>query len=416
MDKMKKVWVISEVYYPDEQGTAYFMTRLAEGFVHNFDVHVLCGYPTVTARGESALKKEIYNGVKIERCKGTTFNKDSFILRVVNILTNGLSVFYKSLFKIKSSDIVLVVTGPHILHFLVKLACFLKGIKCILRVDDVYPEALIATGVLNQKSMVAKLLFYMNQILYRSMDQVVVLGRDMKELVMSKINGCGVNVTIIPNWADIDKISPQSKKDNELLKKLNLTKKFVVQCAGNMGRAQGIENMFAAAEMLKNNTDIHFLFIGGGTKRGWMENKVKKDGLTNVTILDQMPRAEQQDFLNACDIAMASLLPMMTGAGVPSRMYNIMAAGRPIIAIAGHDSELSMVVGEEQIGWVVPPDKPERLAEVILLAQSNPDRLSKMGESARKVAETKYSSQNIILQYKQLLEQVLFNETRSSQN
>lgn len=408
-----KVWVISEVYYPDEQGTAYFMTKLAEGLSHYFDVYVLCGYPTVTARGNAALKKEVFNGVKIERCQGTTFNKDSFALRVINILTNGLSVFFKALFKIKSGDIVLVVTGPHILHFLVKLSCFLKGVKCILRVDDVYPEALIATDVLNQKSLVASLLFYMNQTLYRSMNHIVVLGRDMKELATNKLNGCGVNVSIIPNWADIDQISPQSKKDNELLKKLNLNEKFVVQCAGNMGRAQGIENMFTAAELLKNNDDIHFLFIGGGIKRGWMEDKARRDELANVTILDQMPRAEQHNFLNACDIAMASLLPMITGAGVPSRMYNIMAAGRPIIAIAGSNSELSMVVEEERIGWVVIPDKPKLLAEVILEAKSNPIILAEMGRRARMVAETKYSSQSIVLQYKELIDGIFRSETRS---
>ncbi len=379
------------------------MTKLAEGLAQYFDVNVLCGYPTVTARGKAVPKKEIHNGVQVERCRGTTFNKDFFVLRLVNLFTNGFSVFFKALLKIKNRDIVLVVTGPHILHFLGKLACYIRSAKCILRVDDVYPEALIATGVLNEKSLVARILFYMNQVLYRSMNQIVVLGRDMKQLAINKLNSSKVDVTIIPNWADIDQVYPQSKKNNLLLKELGLIEKFVVQCAGNMGRAQGIENMFDAIELLRNEKNIHFLFIGGGIKRDWMQNEVKRKGLTNVTILDQRSRSDQRNFLNACDIAMASLLPRMTGAGVPSRMYNVMAAGKPIIAVAGSDSELPMVVKEEQVGWIVPPDEPDKLVQAIHEALSSPARLLKMGERARLVVEKKYCPYKVINEYRNVI-------------
>jgi colanic acid biosynthesis glycosyl transferase WcaI len=188
-----------------------------------------------------------------------------------------------------------------------------------------------------------------------------------------------------------------------LLKDLGLTDKFVVQCAGNMGLAQGIENMLAATELLQNKKDIHFLFIGSGAKRQWMDNQIASKHLNNITLLNQRPRADQPNFLNACDVAMASLLTGMTGAGVPSRMYNIMAAGKPIIAVAGDDSELSLVVKEEGIGWVVPPDYPEKLADAIMEAYSNPELIIEMGKRARSVAESKYSSEAIIEQYCNLI-------------
>lgn len=411
----KKIWVISEVYYPDEQGTAYYMTKIAEGLSKYFDVHVLCGYPTVTARGKIVPKKEFLDGVNIERCQGTTFNKDSFILRSINIFSNGLSLFIKALLRIKKGEVVLVVTGPHILHFLVKLACSIKKVRCILRVDDVYPEALIATGVLSERNLIAKILFYVNRVLYDRMDKIIVLGRDMRKLALNKINelhgALNEKVIIIPNWADIEQVYPQPKKENPLLKELGLSNLFIVQCAGNMGRAQAIENMFKAIEFLRNEKNIHFMFIGGGGKRGWMENEVQRKRLTNITILNQLPRAEQINFLNACDIAMASLLSKMTGAGVPSRMYNIMAAGKPIIAVAPLDSELSMVVQEEGIGWVVPPDQPEKLADVILMAYFNRELVTEMGDRARRVAESKYSSKKIIEQYCTFISNIINNQS-----
>jgi glycosyltransferase involved in cell wall biosynthesis len=189
----------------------------------------------------------------------------------------------------------------------------------------------------------------------------------------------------------LDFITPELKSRNSLIHELGLVNKFVVQCSGNMGRAQGIENIFMAADLLRDRLDIHFLFIGAGVKKGWMEKTVKDKLLKNITILGQRPRIDQPNFLNACDVAIVSLISGMKGAAVPSRLYNIMAAGKPIVAITEEDSEVSLVINEEQIGWVVPPDESEKLAEIILMAHSNPEQLKQRGLRARSVVENKYT-------------------------
>jgi len=314
-----------------------------------------------------------------------------------------LSLFLKALSRVRKSDVVIAVTNPPLLPFLVAIACRFRSARYVLRVDDVYPEALTATGLARPESIVVQILARMTRRLYRSVDLLVVMGRDMERLARQKLGGTTRQISVIPNWADVALVTPVPKADPALLHELGLVDKFVVQCAGNMGRAQGVENMLRAAGLLKEEKDIHFLFIGAGAKRRWMENEVSDKHLSNVTLLDQRPRSDQPNFLNACDIAMASLLPGMTGAGVPSRMYNIMAAGKPIIAIAGPDSELSLVVQEERIGWVVPPDQPEKLMEVILEAKAHPEALCLMGKRARGIAEAKYSPDRIISTYSELL-------------
>ena len=398
--------MISEVYSPDEAGGAHFMSKLAEGIGKSYNVYVLCGYPVYTARGAAVPKREVLNGVNVERCYATRFDKNIIALRIVNLLTVSVSMFFKALLGIRKQDIVLVVTTPPLLPFFISLACHLRRAKCILRIDDVYPETLIATGLLGQRNIVARFFSFMNTILYRSFERIVVLGRDMNQLVRNKLGGSDKHVTIIPNWADLDIVQPTSKKENELLRELGLTEKFIIQCAGNMGRAQGIENLFKAVEMLKDEEDIHFLFIGSGAKRSWMEGEVRDKKLNNVTMLDQRPRSDQENFLNACDIALVSLLPGMTGAGVPSRMYNIMAVGKPFVGVMGPGAELEFVINEEQVGWFVPADQPGKLAEAILDARSSPEILSQMAQRARSAALVKYSQPRVIKDYCELINSI----------
>jgi glycosyltransferase involved in cell wall biosynthesis len=173
-----------------------------------------------------------------------------------------------------------------------------------------------------------------------------------------------------------------------------------VQFAGNIGRVQGIEQMLAASEILKNE-NIHFIFIGNGAQKKWLVEQVHSRQLTNVTLLDFMPRKEQQVFLNSCDIGLVSLTSGMTGLGVPSKTYNILAAGKPIIAIVEPTSEIGLLVQEERVGWVVPPLDPEGLASAIREA-SKSSKLDEMGHRAREVAEHKYSLEAIVLKYREI--------------
>ena len=127
MNAPGKLWFISEVYYPEDTGTGYYMTGVAEGLALHFDVHVLCSQPTYAARGSLASWRETYRNVHIERCPGTTFNKDVLILRLANVLTISCSLFLRALQRIRRSDVVIVVTNPPLLPFVIATVCRLRG-------------------------------------------------------------------------------------------------------------------------------------------------------------------------------------------------------------------------------------------------------------------------------------------------
>ncbi len=309
----------------------------------------------------------------------------------------------KALRLVRRGDRVLVVTNPPSLPFFASIVCKLRQAKCYLLIHDVYPEVLTAAGLLSADSLTARSLSWSSSWLYNKMEKIIVLGRDMSRIVARRTHPVESRIVIIPNWADVDEIVPLERKGNAFLAQLRIVDKFVVQYAGNMGRTHGIENLLSSAQSLQVRNDIHYLFAGEGAKRQWLEERVRALGIGNVTILPLQPRRELCNLLNACDVAVISFIPGMAGLSVPSRMYSIMAAGKPIIAVADEDSELAMVVREEEIGWVVPPERPELLIEAILRSQSEPGVAQEMGKRARRVAEQKYPFTKVLESYQKLL-------------
>ncbi len=126
---LKRIWVISELYYPEDTSTGYYLTRIAEGLADRTatPVHVLCGRPTYAARGQKTPATEVHRDVQIQRCWSTTFNKDRLPLRVVNLLTLCLSMLWHAAWQFRRGDRVLVVTNPPLLPFVISFICRLRG-------------------------------------------------------------------------------------------------------------------------------------------------------------------------------------------------------------------------------------------------------------------------------------------------
>lgn len=401
--KSRDITIITELYYPEETSTGYILTKIAEGLSKYNHVTVICAQPTYSARGIKAPKHECLHGVDIVRCASSPLDKDRLLYKFLNVVIISLSLFYHMLFRISSNQKVLVVTNPPLLPYLTAIVCWVKRTKYLLLVHDVYPEALVVAGIISADGFFSKLGRWFSNKLYNHSNKIIVLGRDMRELILKKLDKSRAQkVVIIPNWSDVNEIVPNNKDHNPVLNELRLNSKFVIQYAGNMGRTHGLETIIAAAEILSLDKSIHFLFIGSGAKKNWLEHKIKNEIISNITLLPNKPRSESHIFLNACDVAIISFMPGMAGVSVPSRMYNILAAGKPIIAVADPLSELALVIEEEGIGWVVPPDQPGKLADVILNASLHKDELIKMGKRARSAAENKYTLNHVIKSYQSL--------------
>lgn len=399
-----RLWVVSEVYYPEETSTGYYLTAIAEGLADKFDVKVICGQPNYSRRGIHAPKREIHNGTQIFRATGADLNKNVIIFRLINMLTLGLSVLFHGLRRFRRGDRLLVVSTPPTMPFIVAIAALIRGASYVLLIHDSYPEVLVAVKKMRNDSIAVRTLDFFNRWLFKHARKIIVVGRDMAELITRKATGLDVPVTTIPNWAEIDDVVPRSRAKSPLINELGIGDKLVVLHAGNIGYPTDVESVIECFNLLNGDRRFHFVFVGSGVKRRMLEEVAELGRFDRLTLLESRPRSEQIEFLNACDIGLISLVDGMLGAAMPSKTYNLMAAGKPLLAITHPDSELARLIDEEGIGWHLKPEDPQLLKAALEEIYKQRESLAEIGGRARLAAEAKYSLKAALERYATELE------------
>jgi glycosyltransferase involved in cell wall biosynthesis len=405
MKPERRLWVVSELYYPEQTSTGYFLTRIAEGLASSMPVEVVCGQPTYSEHGVRAPAREDRGGVRIHRVPATHFGKDRLLLRAINILTLTLSVAWFALFNFARGDRLLIVTNPPTLPPLVGLIARWKRMDAHLLVHDVYPEVLAATGFMRRDSLPYRLLERLFSATFALYGSIIVLGRDMADLVRVKLRGAERRVTIIPNWGDVDEIAPLARDANPFFALNQIDAPYVIQFSGNIGRTHDVETIIAAAHQLKARNDILFVFAGYGGKTDLISQAVASGELPNVRLLPRQPRELLGPMLASATATIISFVDEMKGLSVPSRMYNVLAAGTPIIAIADPDAELSLAVVEEKAGWVLPTGDAGALLDLVtrLASPLGAEEATRLGANGRAAVEARYTFASVIDRFRALI-------------
>ena len=386
------IWVVTELYYPEETSTGHYLTGIAEGLAHEFDVGAICSQPTYSKAGTRAPEEETHNGVQILRAWTPSFDRRSLLRRMLSAALITSSLFFRTIRAVSHGDVVLVVTNPPMLPFLVFLAARIRGARCLLLVHDVYPEVLVATGLTKNGSLLFRTVAAASHRLFRRMQTIIVLGDDMKRLLSSRAGD--VPIVVIPNWGDTDAITRLPRKAEGV---------FVVQYSGNMGRTHDLELLVAAAERLPS---IRFMLIGTGAKRDWVIRTVTERGLTNVELPLPAARADLNEQLAACDVATIAFIPGMAGISVPSRMYNVFASGRPMVIAADPDSDLARLVREERLGFAVNPGDVDGFVRALETLAVNRELCEELGARARQLVVERYTYDAVRAQYVSLIRSI----------
>lgn len=393
----KKIWLITELFYPEEDATAYIFTKIANCLTTEFKVNVICGPSSYDGNkkkitNEASLNKDII----IYRSNTLKLNKNNLLQRTFRFLILSFQLSNTLRKKVSKGDIVFLATNPAPLLILVGFLKYFKAFQLHILVHDVFPENTIAAGIFNKKSnVVYKLLKTIFDYGYSQADHIIVLGKDMKELIQNKSKS-KKNISIITNWADIENIVPIKRSDS-LIRKWGLEEKIVLQYAGNIGRVQGLKEVLEAF-YLSNNRNIHLAIFGSGAYASTIRQFVKEKNIQNISFHGNFSRQEQQKILNACDIGIVSLSKGMYGLGVPSKTYNILAAGKPVLFIGELGSEISSLVLKEEIGWAIDISLKDDLTSFFSnLSFNTMDELISKGIKARTVAENNYSESKILI-------------------
>ncbi len=401
------IFVLTELYHPEETSTGHFLTGIAEELGREFPVRVICSQPTYSQRGVTAPWTETRHGVAIERCRGTRLDKNHLVQRAVNAVTITASLLIRLIRRVRRGDAILVVTNPPLLPFGAAAVAALRGAVPVLLIHDVYPDALVAGGLLSERSAIVRIWRRLARHTLRRFHRIVVLGRDMRELVIRRYGVGSDRVEVIPNWGEVESIRPVEQRASRFRAANGLEESFIVEYTGNIGRTHCIEDLLDGAELLRDDPDIRLLFVGWGSRADWLAREAARRELGAVQVHPRVAWEDLPDTLGAADLAVVTLKRGMAGISVPSRVYNLMAAGRPLLTVADGGAEVARLTRELDIGWVVPPGQPARLAGVIRDARSEPARLVDMGRRARDAAESSFSRRRVGDAYRQLFRGLL---------
>lgn len=388
----KKLWIVSELFYPEETSTAYILTEIANKLSEKYEVEAICG-PAVYEKSKKD-HSQIDCKVVISRISYRALDKNKLYGRLYNFCILSLLIFFKIILNVRKNDKVLIVTNPAPLIVLASLARRIKRFHLSILVHDVFPENTIPARIIkNKDSSYYKILRYIFNKGYSAADQLIVLGRDMYEIFTRKVKDKS-RIYIIENWADVFNIVPVKRDSNGLV---------TFQYAGNLGRVQGLIPLLNIVKETSND-DLHFDFFGTGAVEEDMKLFISDNFLSNVLMHGAYSRNQQNEILNNCDIAIITLADQMYGLGVPSKAYNILASGKPILFIGDSNSEIALMVKENNIGFVFEASDHTGLVSFFKSINSESmDMLTEMGQRARKLAEERYSKSYILDKFNQVL-------------
>ena len=337
---------------------------------------------------------------KIVRLNENKLNKDGLLSRIIKFLISTFKLGSKTFFSIKEDDRLLSVTNPAFLIVILALFKKVKKFEYTLLVYDVFPENLVAANILKKESFLYKVAKKIFDWSYTKADYLIVIGRDMQELIGEKTKNT-VPMSLITNWCDVNKVTPKQKKENPIIQEFRLEDKIVFAFTGNFGRVQGIDTLLKMASLVQN-PKFKLLFIGNGAMLPEIEKHIKENPNGNVVYAGSFPPSEQNTFLNACDVAIISLNHSMYGLGVPSKSYYNMAAEKPLFYLGDEKSEIGRVVLDNNIGWVFNDKTPSQLAdEIDSILESDLD-FQDYGVRARKVVEENFSKEIVLNKYENL--------------
>ena len=394
------VLVLNQYYWPGVEATGQLLSQLCAALSDDFRVTVVTGMVPGADPGRTER-----DGVEIVRVRSTAFDRRRLALRAVNYLTYLGGSLVEAL-RADPPDVVLCMTDPPVIADVALVVARRFRAPLVVISQDVFPEIAVELKRLDNRGVIEALQVAIRFYLERA-DRVVAIGDTMRRRLEDKGADPG-RVVVIPNWVDTDEVSPRPS-DNDWAREHELVGSFVVMHSGNIGHAQNLDALIRAGTFLRDLDDLRILLIGGGARRDELKELTKLLEVDAVHFYGYQPREALSQSLSSADVHVVGLARGLAGYVVPSRLYTILAAGRPVIVAADDESETARVVREVDCGVVVPPGRPELLAGAIRRAHGGELDLAGMGARGRDYVTAEADRRVAVERYRRLLVDVVAN-------
>jgi glycosyltransferase involved in cell wall biosynthesis len=378
--RRSRILVLNQYYWPGIEATAQLLAQLCEALARDYDVTVVTGQ----LRGHELPAEEVRHGVRIVRVRSTTYDRAQLHLRAANY-GSYLGDTALTALRGERPDLVLCMTDPPIIGDVALVVARRFGVPLLVISQDVFPEIAERVKRLQQPILLGALRRLVALYLKRA-DRVVAIGETMKQRLEGK-GAPAERVAVIPNWVDTTELTPRPRR-NPWSEGNGLDDAFVVMHSGNIGHAQDLDTLVRAATFLRDVQSLQILVIGFGARHGEVTRLAQRLEVTGaVRFLDYQPREVLPLSLASGDLHYVGLARGLSGFVVPSRLYGVLAAGRPVLVSADAESETARLVDEVGCGVVVPPARPELVARVIRDVVEGRLSLEGMGERGREWVE-----------------------------
>ena len=378
-----RILLLNLYYPPDTSATAKMAATVVEALSARHDVTVVCGRPSYdpTERRPCRLSQtEQVGRVRILRVGSTDYPRFAMKRRVLNYLSYVALAIPRAIFL--PCDVVLAMTDPPFEGIVGAIIALLKSKPYVYNIRDMYPDMAVG-GAIVEPGLLARIWERLHRWALRRATRVIVLGQDMRARITSKgVDPAGIE--IVRDGVDIlPPDAPQPALDGEVIRSIRGDFKFVLLHAGNLGFYGAWETLVTAARNLEPD-GVGLVFVGEGAQHAHVENLSRE--AKNVRFLPFFPAGKIPSVLAAPDAHVITVKRGLEGVVVPSKMYGILAAGKPIVAVAPEETDAVSLGAKFGFAVSADPDKPESVAAAIRLLVTDAKKLQNMGRAAQAVA------------------------------
>jgi glycosyltransferase involved in cell wall biosynthesis len=394
-----RLLLLTEYYSPSLGRTSGIIEDLVESLAAaGHEVTVVCSAQRYRG-GTRRQAEQIPAGVQVVRSRTTGLSRSSSLGRVLNWIAFLCCSGHQLRRRATRVDAVLSVINPIPLHWLAPTVRPRNSARFVSLIWDLLPDSAIGLGVLRQRSPLASLARMLNLRAFARVDAIVVPGSDMKQHVMQAYGVAEEKITVISNWSDVSRL--YLDKDTLFPRTMRPEQPFVILGAGNMGRAQGADQLKRLASVVETEEGLLLRLVGNGPLIGILRDWVREQRLQHTKVLDFCDGADFGHLLSTASCGLVSLDACMLGLGVPSRTYTYLCAGLPVVAIVPASSEVALQLRQMGAGLVA-ADAVELLESVRKL-RSDPQLYRRMSAAALSAAEGPLSRCRAVRQYEYVL-------------
>ena len=404
-DARPRILVLNQYYWPGIEATAQLLAQLCEALAVDYDVTVVTG----ALHGHALPAEEERNGVRIVRVRSTAYDRSRLHHRAANY-ASYLGDTVLTALRGARPDLVLCMTDPPVVGDIGLVVARRFGAPLLVISQDVFPEIAERVKRLEQPLVLGALRRLVALYLRRA-DRVVAIGHTMK-LRLEEKGAPAERIEVIPNWVDTTELVPQPRY-NAWSTEQGLDGAFVVMHSGNVGHAQDLDTLVRAATFLRDLDRLRIVVIGFGARHGELTALAERLEVTDaIRFLGYQPRRRLSLSLATADLHYVGLARGLSGFVVPSRVYGILAVGRPVLVSADAESETVGLVEEAGCGLVVPPGRPELVAGAIRDVVEGRISLDGLGERGRAWVEREADRDVAFGRYRRLVAEVVGSSSR----